>query len=112
MFQTLYKVTKKCGDSTIFTALFYEKKDAEMFAEKVVDETDECLTFSKHYYRDGSFLYSWTGDHNEVTLDDDAYITDYRANKFIMQPFGLEFAQRWDIDEFIKANHQKCGVTD
>ncbi len=112
MFQTIYQVVKKRGESTIFTALFYEKKDANKFAEKIVNEIKDDFLFSKRHYLDGSFMYSWTGDNNEVTLNDDVYITDYRANKFIMQPFGLEFANEKEIDEFIKSNHLKCGVTD
>ena len=111
MFQTIYEVVKKDGDSTDFTALFLERKDAEKFAEKTVKSIDDDFIFSKRHYLDGSFLNAWTGEHHEVYLDDNPYITDYRNNTILLQPLGLEFANMDELNDFINRNHERIGIS-
>lgn len=85
MFKTIYSVRKEVCESQIYTAYFENFDDAKKFAEaeaEKVNKTDKVFSFSKKTYLDGSFTYSWLSDYCWITLDDDAYITDFRFNGF------------------------------
>ena len=86
MFKTIFTVRKRTGwdyGSDIFSAYFENFDDAKKFAEaeaEKVNKTDKVFSFSKKTHLDGSFTYSWLSENCWITLDDFAYITDYRFN--------------------------------
>ena len=79
MFATIYTVQRIQNESTVFRAYFEEYDEAKAFAEQQVKEIKDDFTFGKRSYPDGSFQHSWTGDHNEIVLNDFAWLTDYRT---------------------------------
>ncbi len=88
MFKTIFTVRKRTGwdyGSDIFSAHFEDLEDAKKFAEaeaEKVNKTDKVFSFSKKTHLDGSFTYSWLSDYCWISLDDNAWITDFGFNGF------------------------------
>ena len=79
MISTIYTVRRIQNESTVYRAYFEEYNDAKAFAEKQVAAIKDNFIFGKRSYPDGSFQHSWTGEHNEILLNDFAWITDWRV---------------------------------
>lgn len=77
MFKTIYTVQMIQGVSSVYHAYFEDFKDAKKFAEKEVSSIDDDFIFGKRSHPDGSFEHFWTGDHNEVLLNNFAWVTDF-----------------------------------
>ena len=80
MFKTIFTVTKRtCGsiDSRVY---FEDFKEAQKFAEKESKKLSGIVVLYGHKYPDGSLLYEWADKFHEITLDDFAWVTDFRVN--------------------------------
>lgn len=95
MFAIIYTVKRIQYGSTVFRAYFEEYNDAKAFAEQQVKDIKDDFTFDKHSYPDGSFQHSWTGDHNEIVLNDFAWLTDFRG-----VCFHDESGQTWAFSSY------------
>ena len=80
MFRTILTVTLYKSESTIFRAYFDDSAAAENFAENLSKKTADDYVFVKKVYDDGSYLLDWLGDFTEITLDDNAWITDHETS--------------------------------
>ena len=78
MFETIYTVQKYKEESEIYAAYFLDYDDAKAFAESEAKKLDDIFSFSKKYLLDGSFNYTWLGINNEITMNDFAWLTDFR----------------------------------
>lgn len=97
MFKTIYTVRRKQGDSTLYDALFEDYGKAKAYAENEVAGIDDDFIYGKRYHNDGSFVESWTGDHNEVVLNDNAWLTDFRTNGIA---FHNECGLVWEFENY------------
>lgn len=85
MFKTIFTVRKRTGSDyccNIFAAHFENFDEAKRFAESEVKKVEEDFSFTKEFFFDGSFCYSWISDYCWITLDDNAWVTDFRFNGF------------------------------
>lgn len=94
MFRTLFTVEKKVCGSTEFTTLFEDYGKAKQFAVDLVNnltekENQDFAHWSKKYF-DGSMLVMWMSNRYEISIDDNAWITDFRTD-------GIRF-------------HDHCGI--
>ncbi len=110
MFRTILTVTLYKSESTIFHAYFDDSAAAREFAENLTKKTTDEYSFSRRSYLDGSYLLTWLGDWTEITLDDFAWITDWKTVgiKFYDNR-GLsteEFESFDDFEKFIKKSQE------
>lgn len=108
MFKTIFTVQRNQGDSTVYHAYFEEYDDAKAFAEKEVASIDDRFSgMAMRHYADGSFQYSWTGNHNEILINDFAWVTDYRVN-------GVRFHDSqgltWNYDNYAQFKSDKLKI--
>ena len=83
MFKTIFTVRKRTGSdfgSWIYSAYFEDFDEAKKFAENEVKKVEQEFSFTMRSYIDGSFCYSWVSDYCWISLDDNAWITDFRFN--------------------------------
>ena len=114
MFMTIFTVRKKFGflyEQDIFSAYFEDFEEAKRFAESEVENGEEkVFSYSKKTYPDGSFCYSWLSDNCWITLDDNAYVTDYRSNGFsFANESGLktcEFETMEELRAYLKRSQE------
>ena len=110
MFRTILTVTLYKSESTIFRAYFDDSAAAKKYAENLTKKTADDYVFVKKVYDDGSYLLDWLGDFTEITLDDNAWITDRETVgiKFYDNR-GLsteEFESFDDFEKFIKKSQE------
>lgn len=101
MFSTIYKVQQTCFGSIIFTAYFEDLDEAKKFAEDTVANINDDFVLVKKSYPDGSFLHYWLGYFNEVTLDDNSWITDFMTEGICLMPLNMEFETHDELQKFI-----------
>lgn len=101
MFSVIYKVQQKCFGSIIFTAYFEDLDEAKKFAEDTVANINDDFVLTKKSYQDGSSLHYWLGDFNEVTLDDNSWITNFRTDGIRLMPLDMEFETYDELQKFI-----------
>ena len=85
MFKTIFTVRKRTGSdygSNVFSAHFENFDEAKRYAESEVKKVEQEFTFSRSFRFDGSFCYSWISDYCWISLDDNAWVTDFRFNGF------------------------------
>jgi len=85
MFKTIFTVRKRTGSdygSDIYAAHFENFDEAKRFAESEVEKVGQEFTFSRSFRFDGSFTYSWISDYCWISLDNCAWVTDFRFSGF------------------------------
>ena len=105
MFKTIFTVTKKTCDSTEYSAFFEDFDKAKEFAEKesknLVKE-DFCFYETTHF--DGSYVCNWSDRYYDISLDDFAWVTDWRVNGIGFYHSGgilTEFENYEELQRFI-----------
>ena len=113
MFKTLFTVEKKVCGSTDFTVLFEDYGKAKEFAfglvQNLTEKEDEDFTHWSCKHLDGSMLIMWMSNRYEISIDDNAWITDYptegiRFHDHCGLPF--EFDSMDSLKEYIKLNQR------
>jgi len=109
MFKTLFTVEKKVCESTEFTVLFEDYGKAKEFAfglvQNLTEKEDEDFTHWSRKHLDGSMLILWMSNRYEISIDDYAWITDYRTDGIRFYDhcgIPVEFDSMDSLKEYIK----------
>lgn len=80
MFKTIFTVTKRTCESTDFKVYFEDFDKAKRFADTESKKLIGLVAHYAHHYIDGSCLYEWADKYHTISLDDYAWLTDFRVN--------------------------------
>lgn len=115
MFKTIFTVRKRTGSdfgSHIYSAYFEDFDEAKKFAEKEIKKVEQEFSFTKRFFLDGSFCYSWISDYCWISLDNNAWITDFRFNGIgFHNETGLligDFETMDDLKNYFKRSVEKA----